>query len=201
MKSFDNLTLPKSMMTIETREKSLCNIDLKQPPLPTANVSVSSNVRITEFVSALLATDLSHNPYVKEIKLSPSDKRIIFYLHKPIVPCMAIKSRRKYIFDAATMEKLKAADSSLEIHSFAMKIPDNYTDRLKIRAQDANGNPSTHPNSNDDRMCYGTYENRVFIGTVQISKLYDLMQIANLDSAYREFRAEVNWDEIPSEDY
>jgi hypothetical protein len=70
-----------------------------------------------------------------------------------------------------------------------------------IYALNAAGGISSHPNSGEDHICYGTYSDRVKIGKLQISKIIDLLRIANLDSAFRNFRYSLSWSSIPHEDY
>lgn len=164
--------------------------------------SVSNNARVNSFINGLLTADLSKNKYVENIFLRSGENAVYFKLREPIIPIMAIRENRKYIFDEETRKKIYECDNKVAVTHLKMMIPSDADHELKIWAWNEKcGELSSHPNSGDDHICYGTYRDRVKIGRVQISKLVDLLRIANLDSAYRNFRYDINWNRIPNEAY
>jgi len=200
MELFNEITVPRAFI-LETRNESKCNMFLEQPAANGQAVNGTSDARVSDFVRKILAADVTKHPLIKDIRLISDGNKIRFDLREPIIPRMVIYQNKKYILDEETRHKLKAADSGLEIHAFIMQIPRSYNDMLYVMAARKDGHYSSHPNSNNDRMCYGTYQNRMHLGQVQISKLVDLMNIANLGSAYRSFSYTPDWAKIPHEDY
>jgi len=196
-----NVLVPKSFI-LESREtKNRTVKDFNRLCMNDGIRASIGSIAVQKFVTALIKADLSTNPYVDEIRLTEGSTCLLFKLKNPIIPVMAIKDGKKYIFDDEIRRKLKEADPGLEITHIRMKIPNSMDNQPYIFAINANGGISTHPNSGDDHICYGTYGDRVKIGKLQISKIIDLLRIANLDSAFRNFRYSLPWSTIPHEDY
>jgi hypothetical protein len=163
---------------------------------------VTNNSEVNSFINGLLGADLSNHPYIERIELKSNQNYIYFWLKKPIVPTMVIKENRKYILSEEHKARLVSRDDHLQIDFLRMQIPNSIDNELRIWAMNKySGEISTHPNSGDDHICYGTYRDRVKAGKCQISHIIGLLNIANFDSAYRNFRYELDWDSIPSEAY
>ena len=202
MKIF-NVSVPFDIV-IEERSGVRTRINLYNsvPENNSSTRNIASDSAVNSFINGLVTADLSENKYIEEINLRSGENAIYFKLKEPIIPIMAIRENRKYIFDEELRKKLFDYDTHLVVTHLKMAIPNSIDSELKVWAwNDQVHELSTHPNSGDDHICYGTYRDRMKIGRVQISKLIDLLRIANLDSAYRNFRYDINWSKIPSEVY